>query len=359
MIVIFNILPFGLWRGLDDSRFDTVDALARLKFYLIAPYDGKNIRTKIERLGPSWMQEQIKGNLASISPSHTSKESLDSYMSQFSKEDLQKFLLVRFTIKKGEIIQYPQTIQQFQGRLTALHHALEILLKENLLPEGLDFIVCINDKIFEGYRGEIPIFVFSKDVSDARQRNLILIPDGMNLSRWAYHYPTIRFANFIFPWAKKKNTLLWRGSNTNPIRERVVQMTLPFLDAVITDGRDQSYMIPEYQIQFKYLLSLDGISSTWPGLLWKLASNSVTFKQASSHQQWYYGGIKPGVHYVEVQKDLSDLEAEYQWAESHPQEAQIISDNAQAFVRDNLTYEEMLHYLARVFNAYKKIPITA
>jgi hypothetical protein len=346
--------PFGKWRTLDDLRFDGVDGLARLKFHVMAPYDAKSLLEKTKAEAPSWIKEQLEEDLRHLSPEKKSKEALDHYMAGFSKEDLQNnLLLIRFTLKDGKISSYPKTLNRFQGRLAAVQDALMILNKEKLLPEGLDFILCINDKVFEGYQGEVPIFVFSKNVEDPRQRNLILMPDGMNLSRWAYNYATIRFANSVFPWDKKKNIVFWRGSNTNPIREKVVSLPLPFVDAAMTDGRDAAYMIPEHQIQYKYLLSLDGISSTWPGFLWKLASNAVTLKQDSPHMQWYYGGVKPGVHYVPVAGDLNDLEAQYQWAEAHPEEVQKISQNAQEFVAENLTYEDMLHYMARVFREYK------
>jgi hypothetical protein len=360
--------PFGKWRTLDDLRFDCIDSLARLKFHVVAPYDAKSLLEKTNAEAPTWMKEQLEKDLHSFRLEQNSnigleqksnislKSLMDTYMKGFSKEDLQNnLLLIRFTVKNGKLSSYPETLNRFQGRLAAVQDALMILNKEKLLPEGLDFILCINDKVFEGYQGEVPIFVFSKNVEDPRQRNLILMPDGMNLSRWAYNYDTIRFANSVFPWDKKKNIVLWRGSNTNPIREKIVSLPLPFVDAKMTDGRDAAYMIPEYQIQYKYLLSLDGISSTWPGFLWKLASNAVTFKQASPHVQWYYGGLKPGVHYVPVAADLSDLEMQYRWAEAHPEEVKKISENAQEFVAENLTYEDMLHYMTRVLRGYKNL----
>jgi len=342
LILITLFFPFGKWGTLDDLRFDCVDGLARLKFHVVLPYDTKSLLTKVNAADPLWMKERLEEDMKYLSLKQTSKEALEHYMARFSKEDLQNnLLLIRFTLKDGKLSSYPETLNRFQGRLGAVQDALTILNKEKLLPEGLDFILCINDKIFDSYQGEVPIFVFSKNIQDPRQRHLILIPDGMNLSRWAYNYSTIRFANLVFPWHCKKNIVLWRGSNTNAIRQKLVSQapTLPFVDAAMTDGRDSAYMIPEYQIQYKYLLSLNGISSTWPGFLWKLASNAVAFKQASPHIQWYYGGVKPDVHYVEVKADLSDLEAQYRWAETHPEEVQKISQNAQEFVKQNLTYE--------------------
>jgi len=356
LFLVGVLFPFGLWKALDDVRFDTVDSLSRLRFYIFSPYSPKSLADKLTQPAPLWMEKRIQEDIGSLTRQQHSKEALDLYLQRLSPKDLEDHLLIRFTVKQGAILQYPESLPRFQGRLAAVRHALESLHSQGFLPDGLDFILCINDKIFDGYGGEVPIFVFSKDIQDVRQKNLILIPDGMNLSRWAYIYPTIRFASFVFPWSKKKDLVLWRGSNTNPIREYAVKQTstLPFLDAAMTEGRDASYMIPEYQLQAKYLLSLDGISSTWPGLLWKLASNAVVFKQDSSHTQWYYGGVLPGVHYVPVKNDLSDLEAAYAWAKTHPEESQKISQNAQRFVEENLLYEDMLHYMARVFRAYAK-----
>lgn len=342
---------------MDDLRFDIVDSLSRAKFYALSSYNKESLEKKAKGNPPRWMENQIQKDLQGIRHANASSDALDTYLKQFSKETLEKdYLLIRFTLKEDKFETYPKTLSRFGGRLEAVKNALHALKDAGLLPEKLDFILCINDKIFDAYEGEVPIFVFSKNVEDPRQKNLILMPDGMNLSRWAYIYPTIRFASFIFPWSKKTDRMIWRGSNTNPVREKLVSKkeAYPFLDASLTDGRGGTYIIPEYQIENKYLLSLDGISSTWPGLLWKLASNGLVLKQKSSHMQWYYGAMEPGVHYLEVKGDLSDLREKYDWAQGHQTESQRISDQAQRFVQENLLYEDMLHYMARVFGAYHR-----
>lgn len=348
------LCPFGIFRSLDDFRFDTVDAMARLYFYMKKPYDPSSLKEKLKNPAPTWVQERID----EISL-RCSSQKLTDYLGQFSKEALQNtLLLIRIRLINGKIETYPETLNRFQGRLEAVLKALNYLNEENLLPQDLDFILCINDKIFDDYKGEVPIFVFSKNLDRINEKNLILIPDGMNLSRWGHVETTIHFANFIYPWHKKKDILFWRGSNTNPIRLKAAELSKQssFFDIELTDGRNEQYLIPEYQIQYKYLLSLDGISSSWPGLLWKLASNSVVLKQKSSHVQWYYNGLSPSVHFIEIQEDLNDLQEKFTKAQHNINDGQMMTNAAQNFIKNNVTYEEMLHYMARIFKAYRNLP---
>lgn len=346
------LLPFGFIPLLDGVRFDIVDASTRLRFYLLKPYNAQSLRQRIEAPSPSWVQERLDEVKKLPSPRF---EELTTFMNQFSLQELEeKLLLVRITLVNGEIQTFPKGLKKFQGRLQAVLKALDFLNKEKLLPSHLDFILCVNDKIFESYDGKIPIFAFSKNQDILTEKHLILIPDGMNLSRWAHTEPTICFANFLFPWKNKHDKVVWRGSNTNLIREKAASLPFSFLDAQITDGRNETYIIPELQIENKYLLSLDGISSTWPGFLWKLRSNSLVIKQRSPHVQWYYNGVQAGVHYIDVKADLSDLEECYRWAQAHPMTVQLLVENAQKFTQEWVSYEAMLYYMAKIFQAYTK-----
>ena len=359
LLATFMFLPFGRYPALDDVRFDMVDALVRTKSHILSNYSHRNLSRKMNSPAPQWIQTRITSDLDYLSKKPITSKTLGDYMDQFSLQKLKnELLIIRRTLKNGEWHYFPKTLNRFRGRLTAIQIALDILNKEGLLPDHLDFILCINDKIFEAYKGDVPIFVFSKDTRTPEAKNLILIPDGMNLSRWAYVYPTICFANKVFPWTSKKDQVLWRGSNTNPIRlhaSSTLRKNLTFLDAALTSGRDNAYMIPENQIQSKYLLSLDGISSTWPGLLWKLASNCLVLKQDSTHIQWYYDALHPYAHFVPVRQDLSDLQQRYHWIQTNSHEVKSIRYNAQKFIQENLMYEDMLHYMARVFREYKNV----
>ena len=67
-----------------------------------------------------------------------------------------------------------------------------------------------------------------------------------------------------------------------------------------------------------------------PGLL---------FHHVTPTKDYIHDYIKPFVHYVPVQSDLSDLLEKLEWAESHPKEAQRISDNATELIKKLKTLE--------------------
>jgi hypothetical protein len=63
----------------------------------------------------------------------------------------------------------------------------------------------------------------------------------------------------------------------------------------------------------------------WDALRWKLASGRLVFRVYLPARDWFHQFLEPWVHYIPVATDLSDLEARWLWAESHPEEAQRIA----------------------------------
>jgi len=67
--------------------------------------------------------------------------------------------------------------------------------------------------------------------------------------------------------------------------------------------------------EYKYLIDIDGNYNSWSGCFSKLLSNSVVFKVDSDYKQWFYDRLKPFVHYIPVNSDLSNLNDMIYWAE--------------------------------------------
>jgi spore maturation protein CgeB len=59
------------------------------------------------------------------------------------------------------------------------------------------------------------------------------------------------------------------------------------------------------------------------------------------------GLLKPGVHYVEIADDFSDVEKKISYYENHPDEAEQIIANANAYTKQffNPEIEDLLSYL--------------
>ena len=71
-------------------------------------------------------------------------------------------------------------------------------------------------------------------------------------------------------------------------------------------------------------IDIDGNVNSW-GLLWKLLSGSRIPRVQSPRYQWYHHRLKPWVHLVPIQADLSDLYEQLTWCSNHRQECAAIA----------------------------------
>ena len=113
-------------------------------------------------------------------------------------------------------------------------------------------------------------------------------------------------------------------------------------DIVQCDGR---WMDRKDMVYYKYILDIDGIGSTWDATAWKLNSGSVIFKSKSGWRQWFYDEYtQPGMYYVEVADDFSDLRAKYEWCEAHPEECRDMIARCLALFQAVYSYTNVMAY---------------
>lgn len=94
------------------------------------------------------------------------------------------------------------------------------------------------------------------------------------------------------------------------------------------------YISVQDQAVYKYHIDLGGGGgTTWTGTLEKLAMPGVLFHHVTPTTDYFYNRLQPWVHYIPVRADLTDLKERFDWAESHPLEAQRISNAATAFAK--------------------------
>ncbi|RAH99469.1 hypothetical protein DLJ53_23410 [Acuticoccus sediminis] len=87
------------------------------------------------------------------------------------------------------------------------------------------------------------------------------------------------------------------------------------------------------QLEAKYLLVLEG-NDLASGLKWILASNSVVLMPRCRNESWACESyLVPGVHYVEVAYDLSDLGEVFAWCEANPAACREIAENGKRFMQ--------------------------
>ena len=101
----------------------------------------------------------------------------------------------------------------------------------------------------------------------------------------------------------------------------------------------------EEQLDYKFLINIDGNTCAWDRLVWILNSNSVCLKKKSDKKCWYYDLLENGKHYIEIDEN-SDIE---KIMDSYSDEqCKEITKNANLFVKEYLQYETQTQYMSCV-----------
>ncbi len=95
------------------------------------------------------------------------------------------------------------------------------------------------------------------------------------------------------------------------------------------------FMSLETLAQYKYHIDLGGGGgTTWTGTLQKLSMPGLLFHHVTPTKDYIHDHIQPWVHYVPIRSDLEDLLDKLEWADTHPEEARQIAENATKFVKE-------------------------
>ena len=229
--------------------------------------------------------------------------------------------------------------------------------------------------------------------------NVLCIPDRHYFYHNLYH-PFRSFHQGI-SWEEKSPKMIYGGQiRDTPLnfidgsmqqlglspREYLKQILAPrYRDILVYDD---SWTLRRDMIHYKYILDIDGAASTWDATAWKLNSGSVIIKPKSIWRQWFYGqraftpshsGLRPpnttksiddlrsedrrsstfwssedfekyipGVHYMEVNNDMSNLREVYEWCESHPDECKKMIQNSQELFQTVYAQENVIQYTKTV-----------
>lgn len=195
---------------------------------------------------------------------------------------------------------------------------------------------CYFDKLFGDVRvtPPVPTFVKSRPLSEENSNSVLL---KLNAVR---HF---RFVQDDLPFKKKRNKVVWRGA-TNSKHHRAdmlrryfhhprcdVGVNKPFFNDQSTEFMRPSLTLQE-QLQYKFILSLEG-KDVATNLKWIMSSNSLAFMRRPRYETWFMEGrLLPGIHYVLLQDDFSDLEEKMDYYSTHIGEAQEIIANANRYV---------------------------
>ena len=177
-----------------------------------------------------------------------------------------------------------------------------------------------------------PAFVKSRPIRSDNQHSVLLKLDSV---RHFYIYPDRT------PFAAKRNQLVWRGAAFQEQRLRFLQQyhDHPQCDVgcvhkqSIGQPYHRSFMSVGQQLQYKYILSIEG-NDVATNLKWILASRSLCFMTTPVYETWLLEGLlRPEVHYVHLQPDYSDFEEKLTFYQQHPDAAERIIRNANAYMQ--------------------------
>ena len=116
--------------------------------------------------------------------------------------------------------------------------------------------------------------------------------------------------------------------------------------------------------KYKYHIDLGGGGgTTWSGTIEKLGMPGLLFHHVTPMKDYLHDHLIPWKHYIPVSADLKDLKQKFDWAASHPLEAQRIADASTEFTRELSTpqgFEKMFEQafvepLSRIIDSYRPV----
>jgi len=172
----------------------------------------------------------------------------------------------------------------------------------------------------------VPTIVKSRPIKGKNQNSIL--------------FPLDKLRHLIFmedkqPWENKKPFATYRGRPNNWKRTALVDQyynhpnhDIGFVHAPDSPEKCRPWLSRKEQLDFRYILSIEG-DDVATNLKWIMSSNSIAVSPPLVYETWFMEGLlKPGIHYIEIKEDVSDLEEKINYYEQHPKEALSIIENA-------------------------------
>jgi hypothetical protein len=180
---------------------------------------------------------------------------------------------------------------------------------------------------------DTPSFVKSRPIASAAENaNSVLLK--LNQVRH-YFMVSDRLA-----FRDKQPKAIWRGKASQPQRREFVKRYYghPLCDVGCNHPESEGepwhtgFMPASEQLAYRYIVSIEG-NDVATNLKWILASNSLCLMRKPRYETWFMeGALEPGVHYVQLAEDHSDLDEKIRYYNDHPEEAETIIRNAKRHV---------------------------
>jgi hypothetical protein len=198
----------------------------------------------------------------------------------------------------------------------------------------------------------IPMMIYTIRKDHINADNYFLIPNPYDLSGFSQFSVDMRNeksggTNVTFEtFSQRHSKLMWRGGyHLEKVREDLVAFSEREDESFANGTSDKNWLDAKFSLvgpdedsnrledlatTHKYHLDVGGVSGTsWEGLRWKMCSGNLVFRIDTDTEDWWHDRIHPGVHYISVKEDFSNLREQYDWAENNPLEAYKIAQRGQ------------------------------
>jgi len=324
-----------------------------------------------------WMDDQINEQFAPFESGIT-KKMLDQTMRDAPQIPFGTHM-VRLQVLDGKV--YGEAKTSTHERAKKL---LERVVAVYPVPD-VDIICFPADQLWHDWLLSGPVFA-----SSLRKRGsskVIQMPIQLSVIYEDAFVPIVQTLSTKLPWEEKISKIFWRGQCNDAGREysnpkkwttyrrgKLCAWSKEYPDVIDASFSSfQSYQVHEKVRQeffeffplkratweeyfnHKYLIDLDGVVASIPGCAWKLLSNCTLFKHESNFSLFFYPILKPWVHYIPLESDLSDLFEKTAWAMENEQEARNIAEAGRALALENFMPEHIYLYCYKVLCKYASL----
>lgn len=150
-----------------------------------------------------------------------------------------------------------------------------------------------------------------------------------------------KWVNDIIPFKDKKDKLVWRGGAYQALRKEFVKKFHDNRYCNIGQTNKPKENVPwqkefmsiKEQLTYKFIFCPEG-NDVASNLKWVMSSNSLCIMPKPKFETWFMEGmLQPGIHYVQVKDDFSDLEDVIAYYSSKNEEAEEIIKSANDYVK--------------------------
>jgi hypothetical protein len=113
-----------------------------------------------------------------------------------------------------------------------------------------------------------------------------------------------------------------------------------------------TFLTMAQQSNYRYILHVDGNVNAYR-LLTSMTTGSLVLRVTSDYTSWAERYLEAGVHYLAVERDLSNLDTLLTYCEKNQDKCKEIAENGRALARKMLTKEFIENYFLMMFNQFR------